>query len=57
MTTAPYYALLAAALVLFVAATGYTHPRHRVGCVEALAWGVVIVGAIAAVVVWAAMRE
>ena len=57
MTAAPYYALLAAALVLFVAATGYTHPRHRVGCVEALSWGVVIVGAIAAVFVWAAMRE
>ena len=51
------YALLAAAIVVFIAATAYTHPRHRVGCVEALSWGVVIVGAIAAVFVWAAMRE
>lgn len=52
-----YYALLAVALVAFIAATGYTHPRHRVGCVESIAWGVVIVGTMAAVFIWAALRE
>ena len=56
MSAAPYYALLFVALTAFCAATLATDSRHPMPLGPAVGCSFVLIGLIAALLVWAAMR-
>jgi hypothetical protein len=56
MSAAPYYALLFVALTAFCAATLATDSRHPMPLGQAVGCGFVLIGLIAALFVWAALR-
>ena len=56
MSAAPYYALLFAALTGVCAATLATDSRHPMPLGQAVGCGFVLIGLIAALFVWAALR-